>query len=191
MMYSSDYLDRLFEKLKEGLYTNSEGLSYDYDTMIGMIASQLPPFLKNDNKLLFIGNGGSAAIVSHSVVDYWKNGRIKTMCFNSPSLITSLSSKYGYEHAFEKAVEVYAQPGDMLVAISSSGSSKNILNAVAQAKEKGCSIVTFSGFSNENPLRMMGDFNCYIDSFEYGIVELAHQIILHNILDFFMDRYLK
>jgi D-sedoheptulose 7-phosphate isomerase len=55
----------------------------------------------------------------------------------------------------------------------------------------GCTIVTLSGFSPENPLRAFGDYNCYIDSFEYGIVELAHQVILHNIPDYFMDRYLK
>lgn len=190
-MYSSDYLDTLFKKLKEGIYTDAEGKTFDYDEIIESIATLLHPFLDNDNKLIFVGNGGSAAIVSHSVVDYWKNGRMKTLCFNSPSLLTALSSKYGYEHAFEKAVEVYARPGDLLFAISSSGSSKNILNAVSCAREKDCSVVTLSGFSSGNPLRTMGNLNCFIDSFEYGIVELAHQIILHNVLDYFMDRYLQ
>lgn len=190
-MYSSDYLNRLFQKLKEGFYTDGDGKAFSYDDVIESVASLLLPFLTNDNKLIFVGNGGSAAIVSHSVVDYWKNGRMKTMCFNSPSILTALSAKYGYEHAFEKAVEVYAEPGDLLFAISSSGSSKNILNAVSQARKKGCGVVTLSGFSRENPLRRLGDLNCYIDSFEYGIVELAHQIILHNVLDYFMDRYLK
>jgi D-sedoheptulose 7-phosphate isomerase len=79
----------------------------------------------------------------------------------------------------------------MLFAISSSGSSKNILNAVSQAKVKDCRVVTLSGFSLENPLRAFGNYNCFIDSFEHGIVELAHQVILHNSLDYFMDRYLK
>ena len=189
-MYSSKYLATLFQKLKEGLYTDTEGKSFSYDAFIEVISSILLPFLENDNKLMFIGNGGSAAIVSHSVVDFWKNGRMKTMCFNSPSLLTALSAEFGYEHAFEKAIDTYAQEGDMLFAISSSGSSKNILNAVSMAKEKNCSVVTLSGFSSENPLRVLGDYNCYIDSFEYGIVELAHQIILHNVLDYFMDRYL-
>ena len=190
-MFGTDYLDSLFGSLKKGNYNDDSGKVYSFDDIICALADFISPLLKKDNKLVFIGNGGSAAIVSHSVVDYWKNGRLKTMGFNDSSLITSLSMDYGYEHAFEKAFELYGESGDILFAISSSGSSKNIINTIHKARELNCSVITLSGFSPDNPLRRLGDYNCYIDSFEYGIVELAHHVIMHTVLDYFMDRYVK
>lgn len=134
-------------------------------------------------KMLFIGNGGSAAIASHMATDFWKNGGIPAIAFNDSSLLTCISNDFGYEYVFEKPIEFFAHPNDVLFAISSSGSSENILRGVQKAKSKGCSVVTLSGFDNGNPLGLMGFCNFYVPSHEYGYVEVIHQYICHYILD--------
>lgn len=135
------------------------------------------------NKLMFIGNGASAGIASHMSTDYWKNGGIRAVAFNDSSLLTCISNDYGYKHVFEKPVEMFANAGDILFAISSSGKSKNILRAVAAAKTKGCKIMTFSGFEKDNPLVSLGDYNFYVPAKSYGLVEVLHLSICHCILD--------
>ena len=84
---------------------------------------------------------------------------------------------------FEKQIEWHARPGDVLIAISSSGRSKNIINAVEKGKEMGCFVVTLSGFGSDNPLRICGDINFYLANQEYGFVEVGHLALLHAALD--------
>jgi len=141
---------------------------------------------KENKKVLFVGNGGSAAIASHLSIDFWKNGSIRAIAFNDASLLTCLSNDYGYEYVFSKSVSQFAEGGDILITISSSGQSQNILNAVASGREKKCSIITFSGFSHKNALRDLGDLNFYVPSFNYGIVECLHLTLLHSLLDSYM-----
>ncbi|WP_051340663.1 SIS domain-containing protein [Azospirillum halopraeferens] len=138
------------------------------------------------NKVMFIGNGGSAGICSHHAVDYSKNGGIRSMAFNDGAMLTCLGNDYGYEHVFAKQIDYHGRRGDVLVAISSSGRSANILNGVCAARAIGCEVVTLSGFAPDNPLRRAGDINVYIESFEYGFVELAHTSMLHALLDLAM-----
>lgn len=135
------------------------------------------------NKLMFVGNGGSAGIASHTAIDYSKNGGLRSLAFNDGAALTCLGNDYGYEHVFAKQIEFHGRAGDLLVAISSSGRSRNILNAVAAARTAGCAVATFSGFLPDNPLRRLGDVNVYVPSGEYGFVELAHQTLLHAALD--------
>lgn len=134
-------------------------------------------------KLMFVGNGGSAAIASHMSIDYWKNGGLRATAFNDPALLTCLSNDYGYEHVFAKPVEMFAKQGDLLVAISSSGKSPNILRAEEAGRQAGCRVVTLSGFGADNPLRKRGDVNFYIPSSSYGFVELTHLAVCHCVLD--------
>ncbi len=134
-------------------------------------------------KLMFIGNGGSAAIASHMAIDYSKNGRIRAVAFNDGALLTCLSNDYGYEHVFEKSVEMHGQPGDLLIAISSSGRSPNILRGVAAARAVRCGVVTLSGFTPDNALRGLGDVNFYVPSGAYGFVETTHVAICQAIVD--------
>jgi D-sedoheptulose 7-phosphate isomerase len=136
------------------------------------------------NKLLFIGNGGSAAIASHMATDYSKNGNIRSLALNDGSMLTCLGNDLGYERVFSKQIELHARPGDLLIAISSSGRSANILNAVSAARNAKCKVVTMSGFSPDNPLRRLGDTNFYIASDLYGFVEIGHLTLCHAILDF-------
>ncbi|MFA6584747.1 MAG: SIS domain-containing protein [Elusimicrobiaceae bacterium] len=135
------------------------------------------------NKVLYIGNGGSASIASHMSVDLWKNGKIKSLCFNDPSMLTCLGNDLGYENVFSAPTESFADKGDVFVSISSSGKSPNIINASKTALKKGCSLVTFSGFSRENPLMKMGKINFYVPSNVYGIVETVHSALCHAVVN--------
>lgn len=138
---------------------------------------------KNGNKLMFIGNGGSAGIASHMAIDYSKNGSLRSLALNDGAALTCLSNDLGFENVFSKQIALHARPGDLLIAISSSGKSANILNGVDQARTSGCSVLTLSGFSDDNPLRRMGDVNLYVRATEYGFVEITHLALLHAILD--------
>ena len=135
------------------------------------------------NKLMFIGNGGSAGIASHMAIDYSKNGGIRSLAFNDGAALTCIGNDLGYDNVFAKQVDLHARPGDLLVAISSSGKSMNILKAADTARERGCTVYTFSGFGADNPLRTYGDLNFYVNSGEYGFVEISHLALIHSILD--------
>lgn len=135
-------------------------------------------------KTLIFGNGGSAAIASHFAVDLSKNGKVRTLCFNEPSLITCLSNDYGYENWVSKCIEYHADEGDSIILISSSGKSKNMLNGAAAAREKKVhKLITFTGFEENNPLSNVGDINVWVNSKAYNFVENIHQIQLLAIVD--------
>jgi D-sedoheptulose 7-phosphate isomerase len=138
------------------------------------------------NKIMVIGNGGSAAIASHLATDYTKNGGLRTQAFNDGSMLTCLGNDLGYENVFAKQIEMFARTGDLLIAISSSGQSPNILKGVAAARKAGCAVVTLSGFKPANPLRREGDVNFYVASEQYGFVEIIHLTICHAVLDILM-----
>jgi D-sedoheptulose 7-phosphate isomerase len=135
------------------------------------------------NKIIFVGNGGSAGIASHLAIDYSKNGGLRALAFNDASALTCLGNDLGYENVFAKQLDFHARPGDLLVAISSSGRSPNILGAVKVARTRDCKVATFSGFTAETELRRTGDINFYVRSGEYGFVEVAHLAICHAVLD--------
>jgi D-sedoheptulose 7-phosphate isomerase len=136
------------------------------------------------NKLIFVGNGGSAAIASHMATDYSKNGGVRALALNDASMLTCLGNDLGYDRVFAKQIELHARSGDLVIAISSSGRSANILNAVDAAAAAGCTIATMSGFTPDNPLRRKGEWNFYVASDRYGFVEIGHLTICHAVLDF-------
>lgn len=138
---------------------------------------------RNQWRLFFIGNGGSAAIAIHMTNDFFKNGGMRTQSMHDPAIMTCLANDFGYEYVFSKQIGFFAQKGDVLTAISSSGNSPNVLNAVKVAKSCGCTVVTLSGFKEDNALRQMGDVNVYVPSMEYGVVETVHNMILQQIVD--------
>jgi len=137
---------------------------------------------RQKHKLIFIGNGGSAAIASHQAVDYWKNGGLEAIAFNDSSLLTCIGNDCGFQDLFRVPIQRFARRGDILFAISSSGASANILNGVKAARASGCRVITFSGFAPTNPLRSLGDVNFYVPSNAYGIVEVSHLALIHSIL---------
>ena len=146
-------------------------------------ANRIKKVSSNSRKIIIAGNGGSAAIASHVGVDFTKAAGIRAINFNEADLLTCLANDYGYERVFEKAVEYYGDEGDLLILISSSGQSKNIINAATKAKEMGIGLITFSGFKGDNPLRQQGDLNFWVDSEKYNIVEMTHHIWLVALID--------
>jgi len=135
------------------------------------------------NKLILIGNGASSTMASHFASDFSKNAGIRALAVNDGAMLTALVNDIGPEAVFAQQIEFYAQEGDVLVAISSSGTSPNILVAVAEAQKRGCSVVTFSGFDPSNPLRQSGGLNFHVPAEEYGFVEVTHTGLIHAILD--------
>jgi len=135
------------------------------------------------NKVIFLGNGGSAAIASHCSVDLTKNAKIRAVSFNEADLITCFANDYGYEEWMAKAVDFYADEGDVVVLISSSGQSENVLRAAERAKQAGIEVITFSGFKADNPLRQLGSINFWVDCQAYNVVEMTHHIWLLAIVD--------
>lgn len=138
-------------------------------------------------KVIFIGNGGSAAIASHQAVDYWKNGGMRAIAFNDSSLLTCIGNDYGYAQVFEKPVEMFADEGDVLIAISSSGRSENIHRGARAARERQCRVITMSGFAPDNPLRPMGELNFFVPARSYGQVEITHLAICHAFVDWITE----
>lgn len=141
--------------------------------------------VKNNNKKVMIfGNGGSAAISSHFSVDLTKNANLRCHNFNEADLITCFANDYGFEHWIEKSIDFYGDEGDLLIAISSSGASQNMLNAVRAARNgKFHAVITLSGFNQDNDLRKLGDINLWVNSSAYNFVENIHQIWLLTIAD--------
>jgi D-sedoheptulose 7-phosphate isomerase len=137
-------------------------------------------------KLMFIGNGGSAGIASHMAIDYAKNGGLRSLAFNDAAALTCLGNDIGYEQVFAHQVGLHGRSEDLLVAISSSGRSPSILNAVKAGHDQGCTVFTLSGFNADNPLRRIGDVNLYVPSGQYGFVEITHLALLHAALDIAM-----
>ena len=123
-------------------------------------------------------------MASHVSVDFTKAAGIKAINFNEADLLTCFSNDYGYERVFEKAIEFYGDSGDMLILISSSGNSANVVMAAKRAKELNIDVITFSGFDSSNQLRQLGNINFWVDSKAYNIVEMTHHIWLLAIVDF-------
>jgi D-sedoheptulose 7-phosphate isomerase len=178
----TEYIEALNKIL---LYTMVSTPSDSIDVEDGFVSymGHLIEASNNGKRVFFIGNGGSAGICTHSANDYAKNGGVRSMSLHDGAVLTCLGNDFGFEQVFVKQLEYQAQKGDVLIAISSSGQSADICSAVVQAKEMGLWVCTFSGFSAENPLRTLGDLNWYVDSMEYGFVELAHQVLIHCALD--------
>lgn len=143
----------------------------------------------HNSKVMIFGNGGSAAIASHVSVDLTKNAGIKSMNFNEADLITCFSNDYGYERWIEKAIEFYGDSKDILILISSSGKSLNMINACKAAKNKKISkIITLTGHDKDNPLSKLGDINLWVDSKAYNFVENTHQLWLLTICDLIIGK---
>ena len=152
------------------------------------ISKKIKDVKDNNGKIIIVGNGGSAAIASHASIDFTKAAQIRSVTFNESSLLTCFSNDYGYDKWVAKALDFYADKQDMVILISSSGESKNIINGAIKAKKMGLPLVTLSGFSSNNNLRELGDVNLWIDSSQYNIVEIVHQTWILSIVDYIISK---
>lgn len=179
----NSYFDTLARHLSTTACTDRTGHAMSLSDAYERVTHLATHAHAQGNKLMFIGNGGSAAIASHMATDFTKNGNLRSVAFNDGAMLTCLGNDFGYDDVFAKQIEMYARDGDLLVAISSSGRSANILKGVVAARAVGCSVLTLSGFQADNPLRRQGDINMWVSSGEYGFVEIAHLALCHAVLD--------
>ena len=140
---------------------------------------------KNNGKIIIVGNGGSSSIASHISVDFTKVAKIKSLTFNNSNLITCFANDYGYDKWVVEAIKSYANKNDILILISSSGTSKNIINAAKYCKKKSINLITLSGFKKNNSLSKYGNINFHINSNQYNFIEMSHHIILVYLVDYF------
>ena len=132
--------------------------------------------IKQNKRIFIIGNGGSASIASHVSVDFAKVARVRSSTF------------YKYENWVAEAIKAYCDNKDLIILISSSGTSKNIVNAAKYCQKKKMNLITLSGFNKNNPLSKLGLVNFYINSKNYNFIEMSHHIILLSIVDIFANK---
>jgi D-sedoheptulose 7-phosphate isomerase len=163
--------------------TGRSGARQDCHDAMSLLIQSLEKLRSEGGHLYLVGNGGSAGVASHAATDFLKCGKLRAATLHDPSLLTCMSNDYGYHVAFAQILATVAGCNDVLFAISSSGQSENIRNAAAEMCKVGGSVVTLSGFRHDNPLRSLGDLNIWLDSDDYGMVEIGHQFVLHNLAD--------
>ena len=175
-MSDSEFLDDYYARYRRALETDVREEFIAFRDLCLQVKAR-------DGKLMIAGNGASASIASHAAVDFTKQAKIRAMAFNDHNLVTAFSNDYGYENWVAEAIQVYGNKGDAVVLISSSGKSANIVNAATKARELGLQVVTFTGFSESNSLKALGEFNFWLDSKAYNIVESLHNIWICAVVD--------
>jgi len=177
-----EYLNKFQDILSKTVASSSEG-SIVLDDAFQEVIGKLKDIRSEERHVYLVGNGGSSGIVSHGAIDFLNACGFKAHALTDNSLLTCMANDYGYENVFSQPLKTLFSEGDALVAISSSGTSKNIVNACEEVKDKAGLIVTFSGFGDDNPLRKNGDYNFWLDSRNYGYVEIGHALLLHYVTD--------
>ena len=179
----TEYVQEIAAVATATVASDSKGESIELEAGVQLCLQMLQDVRTGNSKVLLVANGGSAAIASHAQNDLVKACDIRAMVFTEQPLLTALANDHGYESVYDRPTELWADGGDVMIAISSSGSSKNILRAANMAKNHSMKLITLSGFSENNELRKLGDVNFYSNSNQYGIIENVHSIITHSITD--------
>ena len=143
---------------------------------------------KNNGKVYIVGNGGSSSMASHVSVDFAKVAGVQSDTFNNANLITCFANDYGHDNWISEAIKAYTNEKDMLILISSSGTSNNIVNAASYCNNKHIPLITLSGFKSDNPLSKLGTVNMHVGSDSYNFIEMSHHIILVAIVDIFAQK---
>jgi D-sedoheptulose 7-phosphate isomerase len=169
--------------LRSSVFSDVLGQTLDSELVIQQLLAEFGRVRTQQAKIMVLGNGGSAAIASHVITDLRNVGGLCALTLHEAAPLTCFTNDFGYEQAFAKQISAFANPDDLLIAISSSGQSLNIINAVRAANDKGLTVMTLSGFKADNPLRRLGRWNVWLDSSHYGMVELGHLFLLHHVTD--------
>jgi D-sedoheptulose 7-phosphate isomerase len=184
-MNFKEYTNQFYSILNQIVCFKNNDEVKDTNIFFNEIINTLKELKNNNGSIYLIGNGGSSGLISHASIDFINACKLKAFPITDNSLLTCMANDYGYENVFKQPLNTFLNNKDLLIAVSSSGKSLNIINAVKLAKEKKSKVITLSGFNKENPLRSLGDYNFWVDSKSYGYVEIAHSFILHFISDTF------
>jgi D-sedoheptulose 7-phosphate isomerase len=176
-------ITNVYQLLESLTVLDSEGNYLDADEAFARLTESTFQVHSKDATIYFLGNGASASMASHFAADMAKTGGVRTMVFTDLSFLTAFANDLSYEDVYAEPLKLYMKREDMVVAISSSGNSPNILRAVVQAKELGGTVITMSAMDGDNAIRKLGDLNFYVAAKTYGLAETAHAAILH----FWMD----
>ena len=187
-MILKKYLATFTETIKTLVISDNDGNFLGEDILWSILLNKLDETKSKNASIYLVGNGGSNGIISHASVDFLNTCKIKAVPLTDSSQLTCFANDYGYENIFSKPLDILISQDDILIAISSSGSSKNIINAIRVAKSKDAFILTLSGFKQDNPLNQLGDLNLWINSTHYGMIEIAHSLLLHFISDKFSNK---
>ncbi len=182
------YIGELLAGLEATEIWEKEKRCVDYDAGIRLLVDRFTSHKEKASQVFFIGNGGSCAIASHMTADFMKNGGMNTYGLYDNAVTTCMGNDYGYEFIFSKPMEFLLREGDLVVAISSSGNSQNIVNAIEVARKKQAEVITLTGFKPDNRVKRMGSISIYVPCEKYGIVESIHNLILQQIVDLIMER---
>ena len=179
---ASEYL-RTLHDLGTRVQADAAGTELTLDAGMARGVAWLTSAREAGRKVLLVGNGGSAAIVAHMHVDLSNAARLRALLFTDTPMLTATANDLGYGAVFERPAELWAEPGDLLVAVSSSGRSENVLRAARACADRGGQVVTFTGFAPDNPLRLLGHLNFWVPAHAYGPVELIHGALGHFMTD--------
>tara|TARA_Y100001970_G_C14249993_1_gene871099 strand:+ start:1350 stop:1898 length:549 start_codon:yes stop_codon:yes gene_type:complete len=174
--------EKYFKKYNQSIYDLLDNFD---SSLIDKSVELILDCKKNDGKVYIVGNGGSSSIASHVSVDFAKVANIPSDTLNNANLITCFANDYGHDNWVKEAIRAYTKPNDMLILISSSGTSKNIVNAAKYCQDNKILLITLSGFDINNPLAQLGNVNIHIPSEKYNFIEMAHHTILVSIVDIF------
>ena len=187
--YSSNYFSDIKEGLSNLIATDSAGNVLDADAALEKWVDICEEKRKKRGVFFFCGNGASATMAEHMSHDCFQNADFLTQTCSETSHLTAISNDISYEDVFSYRISKMLKESDMLVTISSSGNSPNVIKAIKTAKELGAFVVTVSGKKADNKSRQLGDLNFYVPLETYGMVESAHAVLLHCWLDMYLDKY--
>jgi D-sedoheptulose 7-phosphate isomerase len=171
-------------------YTKLLSLDKELESYLLKFKDMVLQCSKNRGTSFFIGNGGSAATSSHIAVDLSKNAKVKALNFNDADLITCFANDFGHDHWMKEAIKIYSNKNDLIVLISASGNSKNILNAAEYCVKNSIPLVTFSGMSKDNNLKKINNngLNFWVDSKAYNHIEMVHHFLLVCLVDMIIGK---
>ena len=157
----------------------------NFENQIVKSANMLKECKKNNNKVILFGNGASASIANHVSVDLTKNSKFRSVNFNESNLITCFANDYGYENWIKEALNFYYDEGDIVILVSSSGNSKNIVNAAKWLIKKNALLISLTGHKKNNNLNKINKkgVSFWVDSMSYNYVEISHLFILLTLVD--------
>jgi D-sedoheptulose 7-phosphate isomerase len=181
------YVETITEGLRRLAVTDRQGSQLSPEDGLSRWVAMTHRIHERDGSLFIIGNGGSAGMASHMAADACKNGHLRALALNDVALITATSNDLSYDQVFSLPLERLARKGDLLVTISSSGNSANIVRALETGRTLGLDAVTVSGQRADNRSRGLGDLNFHVPLLRYGWAESAHQILLHYWFDQYMN----
>jgi D-sedoheptulose 7-phosphate isomerase len=176
---------KLHDLIARSVFTDHKANVLDKEAGFKCVLDKIKDAKRLGKSVFIIGNGGSASVAGHAAVDFVNIVRVDARTIHEPPVLTCMANDYGYDDAYSRILAGCIKKDDLLIAISSSGKSKNILSAVRTAHKAKAHVLTLSGFGSGNALRKTGDVNIWLDSNEYGQVEIGHLFILHTLADSF------